>query len=144
MADYCENMVVILLFSISLLFLFCLLVLARLLYSLMTLQFHQRSNIFLVNLYIFRMAEYFYLRFYHKRQFVKNKYLCRKCINIPIAVEVDKFSFLVLMEYVKDDLGYCEIGGIYVKKQGQGVARNWLVLMQMWGSLLRVYQKVVT
>ena len=69
---------------------------------------------------IFRMAEYFYLRFYHKEQFVKNKYLCGKCIKIPVAVEVDRFSFSVLMEYVKDDVGYTEIGGIYVKKQGGG------------------------
>ena len=66
------------------------------------------------------MAEYFYLRFYHKGQFVKNKYLCGKCMKIPVAVEVDRFSFSVLMEYVKDDVGYTEIGGIYVKKQGGG------------------------
>ena len=66
------------------------------------------------------MADYFYLRFYHKGQFVKNKYLCGKCTKIPLGVEVDTFSFSVLMEYVKDDLGYTEIGEIYVKKQGGG------------------------
>ena len=41
-------------------------------------------------------------------------------MKIPVAVEVDRFSFSVLMEYVKDDVGYTEIGGIYVKKQGGG------------------------
>ena len=79
---------------------------------------HTPNLIFVM--YIFRMADYFYLRFYHKGQFVKNKYLCRKCTKIPVGVDVDTFSFSVLMEYVKDDLGYTEIGGIYVKKQGGG------------------------
>lgn len=71
--------------------------------------------------YFQEMADnYFFLRFYHKGEFQKNKYSRGSCFTIAEAVDPDKFSYTVIMEYVKDDLGYNEIGGVYVKKQGGG------------------------
>lgn len=67
------------------------------------------------------MAEkHLFLRFYHQGEFQKTKYSCGKCTKIPTPVDADIFSYSVLMEYVKDDVGYTEIGGVYVKKGGGG------------------------
>ena len=31
------------------------------------------------------------------------------------GVDPDRFSYTLLMEHVKDDLNYCEVGGIYIR-----------------------------
>lgn len=66
----------------------------------------------------------FFLRFYHKGEFQKTKYSWGTCIKIAEPVENDKLSYSILMEHVKDDVGYTEIGGVYVKKGGGG----WKIL----------------
>lgn len=67
------------------------------------------------------MADIFFqLRLHHKGQFLKTKYQCGTCIKIPDVMESDRFSYSVIMEYVKDVAGYTEIGGIYAKKVGGG------------------------
>ncbi|XP_074340711.1 uncharacterized protein LOC141678320 isoform X2 [Apium graveolens] len=88
---------------------------------------------------------YFFLRFHHKGQFQKTKYSNGTSTTINAAVDPDRFSFSVLMEYVKDDLGYKEIGGVYAKKED-----GWKLLMTdkdvddlvagvKLGSLLDIY-----
>lgn len=42
-----------------------------------------------------------------------------------MGVDPDLFSYTVLMEHVKDDLKYSEIGGIYICQQKGG---NWKLL----------------
>lgn len=64
--------------------------------------------------------KHFFLRFYHKGQFLKTKYHSGTCIKIPDVMEPDRFSYSVIMEYVKEAAGYAEIGGVYVKKAGGG------------------------
>ncbi|KAL8156723.1 hypothetical protein AgCh_001720 [Apium graveolens] len=46
--------------------------------------------------------------------------LLRGCTKIPTAMDLERFSYSVHMEYVKEDVGYTEIGGVYVKKVGDG------------------------
>lgn len=55
------------------------------------------------------------LRFFHKGHFSKTEYIGGLCNQIPEYVDADRFSYTVVMEYVKDDLKYTEIGGVYVK-----------------------------
>ena len=62
----------------------------------------------------------FILQFYHNGEFTKTKYVGGTCTDIAELVDADKFSYTVLMEYVKDDLECTEIGGIYVKKMPLG------------------------
>ncbi|KAL8156186.1 hypothetical protein AgCh_001332 [Apium graveolens] len=69
---------------------------------------------------LIEMANYFFLKFHHKGQFMKTKYLGGICIKIPTAMKADKFSFSVIMEHVMEDCKYTEIGGLYVKKAGGG------------------------
>ncbi|KAL8132402.1 hypothetical protein AgCh_008051 [Apium graveolens] len=64
------------------------------------------------------MADYFLLRFHHKGQFLKTKYQGGICTKIPNVMEVDKFSFSLIMEHVMEDCKYSKIGGLYVKKAG--------------------------
>lgn len=64
--------------------------------------------------------KYFFLRFHHKGEFQKNKYSHGQANIIAEAVDPDTFSYSVIMEYVKEDLGYTEIGGVYAKKDGGG------------------------
>lgn len=64
--------------------------------------------------------KYFFLRFSHKGQILKTKYHGGSCLKVPTAMDPEKFSYSVLMEYVKDDVGYTEIGGVYIKKAGGG------------------------
>ena len=56
------------------------------------------------------------MRFHYKGQFQKTKYLNGTCTTIDEAADPDRFLFSVVMEYVKDELGYTEIGGVYEKK----------------------------
>lgn len=67
----------------------------------------------------------FFLRFYHKGEFKKTKYSQGTCTKIPTPINADMFSYTALMEYVKDDVGYTEIGGVYVKK---GDGSGWKLL----------------
>ena len=64
--------------------------------------------------------KHYFLRFYHKGEFQKTKYSCGTCTKITKAVDADRLSYSVLMEHVKEDAGYTEIGGVYVKKGGGG------------------------
>lgn len=61
-------------------------------------------------------------------------------------MEPDRFSYSVLMEHVKDDVGYTEIGGVYVKKPGGGwkLLSNDVEVMELAnglkeGSMLDLY-----
>lgn len=56
-----------------------------------------------------------HLRFYHQGEFQSTRYAGGK-ETVIMNVDPDRFSYTVLMEHVKDDLGYSEIGGIYVSK----------------------------
>lgn len=58
---------------------------------------------------------YINLRLYHQGEFQPTRYVGGKELIIR-NVEVDRFSYPVLMDYVKDDLEYSEIGGIYMRK----------------------------
>lgn len=69
------------------------------------------------------MDEELNVRLHYAGEFKKTTYVSGKSILVN-RVEVDKFSFTVLMEYVKDYLHYSEIGGIYVRKGKRG---GWLV-----------------
>lgn len=69
--------------------------------------------------------KYFFLRFHYKGQFQKTKYSNGTCTKITEPADSDRFSFSVLMEHVKDDVGYTEFGGIYVKKEEGG----WKLLL---------------
>lgn len=56
-----------------------------------------------------------HLRFYHKGKFQNSRYVGGEETAV-MFVDLDRFSYTVLMEHVKDDLKYTEIGGIYVSK----------------------------
>ncbi|WCJ37370.1 hypothetical protein M5689_018515 [Euphorbia peplus] len=58
-----------------------------------------------------------WIRFHHKGHFSKNNYSDGKTKTISTEVDCDCFGFPDLMEYIKDDVGYTEIGGVYVKRQ---------------------------
>lgn len=59
-----------------------------------------------------------FLRFYHKGKFQNTQYVGGK--EYVVDVNPDLFSFTVLMEHVKDDLDYTEIGGIYIRNDNMG------------------------
>ncbi|KAL8109798.1 hypothetical protein AgCh_025767 [Apium graveolens] len=65
----------------------------------------------------------FHVRIYHKGQFQNNSYVGGD-LAIFKYVERDRWSYTVLMEYVKDDLGYSEIRGIYTNKEGWKLCGN--------------------
>lgn len=56
---------------------------------------------------------------HYNGQFQKNSYDGGKSLIVN-RVEVDTFSYTVLMEFVKDYLHYTEIGGIYISKGKKG------------------------
>ncbi|KAL6550262.1 hypothetical protein OROMI_020750 [Orobanche minor] len=66
------------------------------------------------------MDQDYILNFFHKGHFSKTEYLGGLCYEVPEYVDADRFSYTVVMEYVKDELKYKEIGGIYVKKEQGG------------------------
>lgn len=67
------------------------------------------------------MAEKDYiLNLHHKGQFTKTTYIGGTVHEVPEYIDSNKFSYSVVMEYVKDDLKYNEIGGIYVRKPAGG------------------------
>jgi len=61
------------------------------------------------------------LRFHHKRKFRKNGYVSGEEVIVK-DVDLDRFSYTVLMEFVKEELEYTEIGGIYAWK---GPTSGW-------------------
>lgn len=66
----------------------------------------------------------FKLKFHHKGEFLKARY-ADGTTTMVLHVEADRFSYTVLMEQVKEDLKYTEIGGIYIKKENSG---GWKLL----------------
>lgn len=52
------------------------------------------------------------LKFHHKGKFEKNGYVGGEETSV-MGVDLDMFSYTVLMEYVRDELEYTEIGGVY-------------------------------
>ncbi|KAL8154564.1 hypothetical protein AgCh_000074 [Apium graveolens] len=67
-----------------------------------------------------RMEEQCYnLRFFYLGKFQNSEYIGGKD-GLIAGVKPDRFSYTVLMEHVKDDLKYSEIGGIYIKSDEVG------------------------
>ncbi|KAK1352558.1 hypothetical protein POM88_053255 [Heracleum sosnowskyi] len=64
--------------------------------------------------------KHIFIRFYHQGEFQKTKYSCGTCTKIPEPADADRLSLSEIMEHVKNDVGYTEIGGVYVKKGGCG------------------------
>lgn len=56
----------------------------------------------------------FNLRFHHQGQFQSTRYAGGK-ETVVMDIDPDLFSYTVLMEHVKDDLQYSEIGGVYIE-----------------------------
>lgn len=54
------------------------------------------------------------IRFNHAGEFKSKNYVGGMCMVVT-RVEVDTFSYTVLMEFVRDYLHYTEIGGVYSK-----------------------------
>ena len=54
------------------------------------------------------------LRFYTMGKFQNSEYIGGE-ETVIMNIDPDLFSYTVVMEHVKDDLGYTEIGGIYMK-----------------------------
>lgn len=57
-----------------------------------------------------------HVRFNHGGRFHKTSYLGGQRMTIA-RVDVDTFSFTVLMEFIKDYLHYTEIGGVYSRSK---------------------------
>lgn len=57
---------------------------------------------------------------YNRERIHKNKIRRGTCTELTELVDADRFSYTVLMEYVKGDLGYSEIGGVYINRVPQG------------------------
>ena len=64
------------------------------------------------------------LRLHYEGQFKKTTYVGGKHLVLS-AIEVESFSYSVLMEFVKDNLHYSEIGGIYANRGRKG---GWQLL----------------
>ncbi|GET04312.1 uncharacterized protein LOC108203842 [Rhizophagus clarus] len=60
------------------------------------------------------MEKMFNLRFHHQGQFQSTRYAGGK-ETVVMDIDPDLFSYTVLMEHVKDDLQYSEIGGVYIE-----------------------------
>ncbi|KAK1383755.1 hypothetical protein POM88_021490 [Heracleum sosnowskyi] len=63
---------------------------------------------------------------HHKGEFTKDKYL-GGLVQIYEEMDLDRFSYSEFMEWVKD-LGYKEIGGIYVRKQINDDDDDWALV----------------
>lgn len=68
----------------------------------------------------------FNLRFYHMGKFRNGQYVGGK-ETVIMNVDPDMFSYSVLMEHVKDDLKYTEVGGIY--KRNANEAGEWKLVV---------------
>ncbi|KAL6530264.1 hypothetical protein OROHE_014617 [Orobanche hederae] len=58
-----------------------------------------------------------HIRFHHKGKFMKSGFVGGQETTVT-DVELDRFSYSVLMEHVKEDLKYTEIGGVYYPIKG--------------------------
>ena len=63
--------------------------------------------------------EEFNVRLNHNGQFKKSSYVGGE-VFVVTRVELDLFSYTVLMEFVKDYLHYTEIGGVYILDEENG------------------------
>ena len=70
------------------------------------------------------MEKIIHLRFHHQGKFKSTGYVggTETCVY---DVETEIFSYTVLMEHVKDDLKYSEIGGVYASTKKLG---DWKML----------------
>lgn len=60
------------------------------------------------------MSAFFHITLHHQGEFQRTRYAGGKEFHVR-GVDPDIFFYTVLLEHVKDDLKYSEIGGIYVK-----------------------------
>lgn len=58
------------------------------------------------------MEKLIHIRFHHQGEFQSTQY-AGGIETVIWGVDIERFSYTVLMEHVKDDLEYSEIGGIY-------------------------------
>ncbi|XP_074346497.1 uncharacterized protein LOC141685284 [Apium graveolens] len=72
-----------------------------------------------------RMDKRLNIRLHYAGQFQRKSYVGGKSLFVP-NVDYDEFSFSVLMESVKDNLHYSEIGGVYIKEGNRG---GWKMLL---------------
>lgn len=68
----------------------------------------------------------FILRFHHMGKFQNGQYVGGK-ETLIMNVDPDLFSFSVLMEHIKDDLKYTEVGGIY--KRSDNEEEEWKLVV---------------
>lgn len=59
------------------------------------------------------------IRLYYNGVFKQNTYSGGRSFGVN-RVDVDEFSYTVLMEYVKDYLHFSEIGGVYIRNENNG------------------------
>ena len=71
------------------------------------------SNVFI----LYRMDELITIRLQHGGQFRKTCYVGGDPFVVP-NYDVDRFSYSVLMDFIKDALHYTEIGGVYIISKG--------------------------
>lgn len=79
------------------------------------------SNVFI----LYRMDEDKNIRLHYDGEFQRTSYVGGKSFVVT-HVDMDCFSYTVLMEFVKDYLHYTEIGGIYISKGKRG---GWQLLL---------------
>lgn len=73
------------------------------------------SNVFT----LYRMDEDKNIRLHYDGEFQRTSYVGGKSFLVR-RVDMDCFSYTVLMEFVKDYLHYTEIGGVYISKGKRG------------------------
>lgn len=71
------------------------------------------------------MDKFLHVRLHHAGDFKKTVYVGGTSLLVP-SVDVDTFSYSVLMEYVKDYLEYTEIGGVYISMGKKG---SWKLVL---------------
>ena len=79
------------------------------------------SNVFI----LYRMDEVKNIRLHYDGEFQRTSYVGGKSFVVT-RVDMDCFSYTVLMEFVKDYLHYTEIGGIYISKGKRG---GWQLML---------------
>ena len=79
------------------------------------------SNVFI----LYRMDELINIRLQHGGQFRRACYVGGESFVVT-KYDVDRFSYSVLMDFVKDCLHYTEIGGVYINKGTRG---GWQLIL---------------
>lgn len=79
------------------------------------------SNVFI----LYRMDELINIRLQHGGQFRRACYVGGESFVVT-KYDVDRFSYSVLMDFVKDCLHYTEIGGVYIRKGTRG---GWQLIL---------------